>query len=103
MLYTWLTIIHKGVFSTQFLWSMNAIVHGLPSTPSSLITRLVIVIQSPLARVVIKEWILDSGQDPLLLIWGFSGADGDILPFLSGYKIGNLLRPHSVIRLSPLF
>lgn len=36
-------------------------------------------------------------------VWGFSGANGDILPFLSGYKIGNLLRPHSVIRLSPLF
>jgi len=53
-----------------------------------------------LARVVIKEWILDPGQDPLLLIWGFSGADGDILPFLSGSKIGNFLRPHSVIRLS---
>ena len=44
MLYTWLTIIHKGVFGTQFFWSMNVIVFGLPSTPSSLITRLVLLI-----------------------------------------------------------
>ena len=67
------------------------------------ITRLVMVIQPPLARAVIKEWILHPSQGPLLLIWGFSGSDGDILPFLSVDEVGSFLRPHSPIRLFSSF
>lgn len=67
------------------------------------ITRLVMVIEPPLARAVIKEWTLDPSQGPLLLIWGFSGSDGDILPLLSVDEVGSFFRPHSPIRLLSSF